>query len=126
MGQKRAIPPDVTALAKAAAYRLNPGGPPYLIEDVVAWAVMRDRLRRPAPSPVGVTPRQLDALKFITEFSQKHCYSPSYDQIKDAIGLKSKSGINRIVNGLVERGHLVRSSYCRARAIAVVGSAGVA
>ncbi len=45
--------------------------------------------------------------------------SPSFDEMKDALGLKSKSGIHRLVTGLEERGFIRRLPH-RARAIEVL------
>jgi repressor LexA len=44
---------------------------------------------------------------------------PSYDEMKDALGLKSKSGIHRLITGLEERGVIRRLPH-RARAIEVL------
>lgn len=115
------VPPDVTALAKRAYVRwLDPSRPTVLIEDVVAAAIMEDRVARArSRALVGLTPRQRDALDFITKYAVEHGYSPAFSEIRDAIGLASKSGVNRIVNALVERGHLVRTPF-RARALGIV------
>src|SRR5207237_3785908 len=45
--------------------------------------------------------------------------SPSFDEMKDALNLKSKSGIHRLVSGLEERGFIRRLPH-RARALEVV------
>lgn len=53
-----------------------------------------------------LTPRQSDALRFIGRFIAARGYSPSYDEIAQALGLRSKSGAHRMVCALVERGCL--------------------
>jgi repressor LexA len=45
--------------------------------------------------------------------------SPSFDEMKDALGLKSKSGVHRLITGLEERGFIRRLPH-RARAIEIV------
>jgi len=45
--------------------------------------------------------------------------SPSFDEMKEALGLKSKSGIHRLITGLEERGFIKRLAH-RARALEVV------
>lgn len=45
--------------------------------------------------------------------------APSFEEMKNALGLKSKSGVHRLVNALCERGYLRRLPN-RARAIAVM------
>lgn len=61
-----------------------------------------------------ITKRQRECLKFIA--SAEIC--PSFDEMAFAMGLKSKSGVARIVNGLEERGMINRIPD-RARAIEV-------
>lgn len=56
----------------------------------------------------GLTRRQADLLKFIDEHNAEHGYSPSYSKMADALGLRSKSGIHRMIEGLEERGHITR------------------
>lgn len=53
-----------------------------------------------------MTPRQREALDFIARYIADRGYSPSYQEVADAIGLASKSGVCRIVRSLVQRGHL--------------------
>ena len=54
-----------------------------------------------------LTFKQRDCLQFIGHYiDQSDGVSPSYDEIKDALSLKSKSGVNRLINGLCERGFL--------------------
>jgi repressor LexA len=44
--------------------------------------------------------------------------APSFEEMKEALGLKSKSGIHRLITGLVERGYIERLPH-RARALAI-------
>lgn len=66
-----------------------------------------------------LTQRQLQLLKFITSYQGEHGVPPSFDEMRDALGLRSKSGIHRLVSGLVEREHIRRLPN-RARAIEVI------
>lgn len=70
------------------------------------------------------TRKQGELLAFITKFIAEKGIGPSSDEMKDAMGLASKSGINRMLNGLEERG-LIRRVHFRARAIEVVDQPGL-
>ena len=65
-----------------------------------------------------MTKRQKDAFEFIERYINERGIAPTIDEIAAAIGLRSKSGVSRIVSGLVERGALIRFPN-RARGIAV-------
>jgi len=65
-----------------------------------------------------LTQKQRDLLLFIHERMTKGDIAPSFDEMKDALDLKSKSGIHRLITGLVERGYLQRLPN-RARALEV-------
>ena len=66
-----------------------------------------------------LTQRQLQLLKFIQSYSREHGVSPSFDEMRAALKLQSKSGIHRLISGLEERGYIRRLAY-RARALEVV------
>ncbi|MFK7866925.1 MAG: transcriptional repressor LexA [Alphaproteobacteria bacterium] len=66
-----------------------------------------------------LTRKQYDLLLFIHQYLAKHGVSPSFEEMKEGLGLKSKSGIHRLISGLVERGFLTRLNN-RARALEVV------
>ncbi len=65
-----------------------------------------------------LTRKQRDLLLFIHERMSQGDIAPSFDEMKDALGLKSKSGIHRLISGLVERGYIERLPH-RARALEV-------
>jgi repressor LexA len=71
---------------------------------------------------LGVTMRQHLVLEFVKKYCAERGYSPSYQEIGDAIGIASKSGVKRMIDALVERGHLDVLPK-RARSLAVVGRA---
>lgn len=66
-----------------------------------------------------LTKKQLDLLKFIHHRVQRDGVPPSFDEMKDALDLRSKSGIHRLITALEERGFIRRLAH-RARAIEVV------
>ncbi|HQT87090.1 MAG TPA: transcriptional repressor LexA [Acidiphilium sp.] len=66
-----------------------------------------------------LTRKQHDLLEFIDQHLRQTGCSPSFEEMKDAIGLKSKSGIHRLISALEERGFLRRHRH-RARALEVV------
>src|SRR5690606_4500462 len=65
------------------------------------------------------TSKQKELLLFIHERMQADGVPPSFDEMKDALDLKSKSGIHRLITALVERGFIRRLPH-RARAIEVL------
>jgi repressor LexA len=65
-----------------------------------------------------LTKKQYELLMFIEKRLKESGVSPSFDEMKEALGLKSKSGIHRLITGLEERGFLNRLPH-RARALEV-------
>ena len=66
-----------------------------------------------------LTRKQHELLLFIHERLGQDGVSPSFDEMKDALGLKSKSGIHRLITGLEERGFIRRLPH-RARALEIL------
>ncbi len=66
-----------------------------------------------------LTRKQLDLLTFISKRVQRDGVSPSFDEMKEALDLRSKSGIHRLITALEERGFIRRLPH-RARAIEIV------
>lgn len=66
-----------------------------------------------------LTKKQLDLLEFIHKRVQRDGVPPSFDEMKVALDLRSKSGIHRLITALEERGFIRRLAH-RARAIEVV------
>ena len=66
-----------------------------------------------------LTRKQHELLLFIHERIRETGVSPSFDEMKDALGLKSKSGIHRLITALEERGFIKRLAH-RARALEIV------
>ncbi len=66
-----------------------------------------------------LTRKQLDLLDFIHKRLQRDGVPPSFDEMKDALDLRSKSGIHRLITALEERGFIRRLPH-RARAIEIV------
>lgn len=66
-----------------------------------------------------LTRKQCELLKFIHERLTESGVPPSFDEMKDALDLKSKSGVHRLINALVERG-FIRRLPNRARALEVL------
>ncbi|MGB0505880.1 MAG: transcriptional repressor LexA [Pikeienuella sp.] len=66
-----------------------------------------------------LTRKQLDLLKFIHARVQRDGVSPSFDEMKEALDLRSKSGIHRLITALEERGFIRRLAH-RARAIEIL------
>ena len=66
-----------------------------------------------------LTRKQKDLLVLIRDRLNTEGVPPSFDEMKDAIGLKSKSGIHRLIMGLEERGFIKRMPN-RARALEIL------
>ncbi|MEJ6388956.1 transcriptional repressor LexA [Gymnodinialimonas ulvae] len=66
-----------------------------------------------------LTRKQRDLLEFIHKRMQKDGVPPSFDEMKEALDLRSKSGIHRLITALEERGFIRRLAH-RARAIEIV------
>src|SRR5258705_7816208 len=66
-----------------------------------------------------LTRKQYELLLFINERLSRGGVSPSFDEMKVALGLRSKSGIHRLITGLEERGFIRRLPH-RARALEVI------
>jgi repressor LexA len=66
-----------------------------------------------------LTKKQHELLMFINRRLAQDGVSPSFEEMKEALGLKSKSGIHRLISGLEERGFIRRLPH-RARALEVM------
>ena len=66
-----------------------------------------------------LTRKQIELLKLIHTRMEKEGVAPSFDEMKDALDLRSKSGIHRLITALEERGFIRRLPH-RARAIEVL------
>ena len=66
-----------------------------------------------------LTKKQYQLLMFIDSRLKVVGVSPSFEEMKVALNLKSKSGIHRLITGLEERGFIRRLPY-RARALEVL------
>src|ERR1700752_4653379 len=84
-------------------------------------------LRSPTPSesrPAArrqnmLTRKQSELLRYIHERLQETGVPPSFDEMKDALELQSKSGVHRLIIALEERGFIRRLPH-RARAIEII------
>lgn len=66
-----------------------------------------------------LTKKQRDLLAFIHKRMQKDGVPPSFEEMKDALDLRSKSGIHRLITALEERGFLRRLPH-KARALEIL------
>ncbi len=66
-----------------------------------------------------LTKKQLDLLEFIQKRVQRDGVPPSFDEMKEALDLRSKSGIHRLITALEERGFIRRLAH-RARALEII------
>lgn len=66
-----------------------------------------------------LTRKQLELLDFIRNRMERDGVTPSFDEMKEALDLRSKSGIHRLITALEERGFIRRLAH-RARAIEIV------
>ncbi len=66
-----------------------------------------------------LTRKQLELLDFIKTRLDRDGVPPSFDEMKDALDLRSKSGIHRLITALEERGFIRRLAH-RARALEII------
>ena len=66
-----------------------------------------------------LTKKQNELLIYIHQNLRETGVAPSYEEMKDALDLRSKSGIHRLINALEERGFIRRLAH-RARAIEII------
>lgn len=66
-----------------------------------------------------LTEKQYKLLMFINKITKETGCSPSFDEMKDAVGLKSKSGIHSLINALEEREFIKKLPH-KARALEVI------
>ena len=66
-----------------------------------------------------LTRKQLELLSFINKRMQRDGVPPSFDEMKEALDLRSKSGIHRLITALEERGFIRRLPH-RARALEIL------
>lgn len=93
------------------------------------WS-LQEVISRPVPRPLAsltqeqkeaysmLTKQQRKLLEVIRESLTSNGSAPSFDEMKDALGLKSKSGVHRLIKGFEERGFIRRLPH-RARALEV-------
>ena len=66
-----------------------------------------------------LTKKQKELLDFLKEYITKNQISPSFEEMKEAVNLKSKSGIHRLITSLEQRGFIKRLKH-RARAMEII------
>ena len=66
-----------------------------------------------------LTPRQYNLLLFINKSIKENGSCPSFEEMKEAVGLKSKSGVHSLIDALIER-NFIRKLPHKARALEVV------
>lgn len=112
------FPPDVQAAASKAHAEFASGSCRDNLGVIIARAIVEDRAGR--ISVQGLTAQQADCLRFIARFQRDHeGISPSFDQIKAALDLSSKSVVTWLLDRLEERGRIKRMPG-RARAITII------
>lgn len=96
------------------------------VRELLALAYMALQHQRhielPALPGVGITRQQAATLEFIRDYQARYGASPSYDDIKKAMGFRSKSSVHRLVHGLADRG-AISLLPDQARSIALAGRA---
>ena len=66
-----------------------------------------------------LTKKQSEILFYLSDFISERGVSPSFEEMKIALNLKSKSGIHRLISGLEERGFIRRLPH-KARALEII------
>lgn len=95
----------------------------YLLErpDLMRRLLNEVDTRRMGPRVLksGMTKKQREALDFIYSYQKHRRYCPSFQEIMEAMNLRSKSGVHRIVHALRDRGYIKLTPNC-ARSIEIV------
>tara|TARA_R100001443_G_scaffold117118_1_gene140017 strand:+ start:607 stop:813 length:207 start_codon:yes stop_codon:yes gene_type:complete len=60
-----------------------------------------------------MTRKQAELRTYIKNYIDDNGFSPSFDEMMKGVGLKSKSGIHRLVEGLVKQGKIKRVKFTR-------------
>jgi len=68
-----------------------------------------------------LTKKQKELYDFLKFYIEKNSISPSFEEMKKAVNLKSKSGIHRLISSLEERGFIKRLKH-KARAMQILKS----
>ncbi|WP_374467416.1 hypothetical protein [Ferrovibrio sp.] len=79
----------------------------------------RAEAARANPARYNLSPGQKRVLDFIVEYHGQRVFVPSYQEIVDKLGLRSKGNVCRYIEALVERGHLRRIPG-RSRSLTVI------
>lgn len=66
-----------------------------------------------------MTPKQSELLDFIKAYTAEHGCSPSFEEMMHGLGLKSKSGVHRLLASLKEQGCISRKTF-RSGAVVVL------
>lgn len=81
------------------------------------------KAHRATAGRMGMTVQQKNLLAYIEAYAADHDgVAPSFDEMKDALGLRSKSGVHRLILALEERGKIARLPN-RARCIELLRAA---
>ena len=120
MTQLSDFPPDVQAAAKAAHAEFANNRVGDNLGVIIARAIMADRAAR--IHLAGLTASQAKCLQFIADYQDAHGgIAPSYDEIAQHMGIVSKSGVTRLIDGLEDRGRISRLPN-RSRAITIIAT----
>jgi repressor LexA len=58
----------------------------------------------------GLTPRQLEVYKLIKDYIEANNFAPSYEEIKQLLGARSKAHVHAFVHQLINRGWIGRGN----------------
>ena len=68
-----------------------------------------------------LTKKQKELFDFLSQYISKNKISPTFEEMKEAVNLKSKSGIHRLITSLEQRGFIKRLKH-KARAMEIIKS----
>ena len=66
-----------------------------------------------------LTRKHKELFEYLTDYILKNSISPSFEEMKTAVNLKSKSGIHRLITSLEQRGFIKRLKH-KARAMEII------
>lgn len=72
-------------------------------------------------APAGLTPKQLELYEFVKAYKETFDIPPTFGEMARAVGLQSRSGVDRLISGLERRGLVARKKGLT-RGLQIIGS----
>ena len=77
-------------------------------KDIVSF--QGDKIKHMTGNKKGLTPRQLEVYNLIKDYIEANSFAPSYEEIKQLMGSRSKAHVHAFVHQLINRGWIGRGN----------------